>query len=61
MIVGVIVSFATKPNDPRDVDSNLLAPFVRKLIPKRNYPNQPTDNIIFAYRNSVRIHPFVSF
>ncbi|KAG5877995.1 hypothetical protein JTB14_033644 [Gonioctena quinquepunctata] len=49
MLVGILVSFLTKPMDPRDVDPNLLAPFVRKWIKPRKYPNQPDDGIIYAY------------
>ncbi|CAH1183376.1 unnamed protein product [Phaedon cochleariae] len=49
MVVGLSVSFLTKPTDPRDVDPKLLAPFVRKLIKPRQYPNQPDDGIIYAF------------
>lgn len=49
-IIGLIVSFLTRPNDPRDVDPNLLAPIVRRHIKPRQYPNQPhTQDIILAY------------
>ncbi|KAB0797656.1 hypothetical protein PPYR_08649 [Photinus pyralis] len=56
MIVGLLASFATKALDPRDVDSVLIAPFVRRLIPPRLYPNQPTsDGIIYAFEvNTIR-------
>lgn len=49
LTVGLIVSFLTKPLKPKDVDPKLLAPFVRRLIGNRNYPNQPQDGIIYAY------------
>lgn len=49
LIVGLIVSFMTKPLNPKDVDPKLLAPFVRKMIGQRKYPNQPDDGIIYAY------------
>lgn len=48
--VALIISFLTKPNDPRDIDPGLLAPIVRKFIPEREFPNQPnSDGIIWAY------------
>lgn len=48
--VGLIVSFATKANDPRDVEPGLLAPVVRRCIKPREYPNQPPQqDIILAY------------
>ncbi|GJQ70266.1 hypothetical protein Trydic_g22707 [Trypoxylus dichotomus] len=51
ILVALIVTYATKPLDPRDVDPMLLAPFVRKLITPRTFPNQPkTTEIIYAYR-----------
>lgn len=49
LFVGLLVSFATKPLKPEVVDSRLLAPFVRKLISTTQYPNQPEDEIIYAY------------
>lgn len=50
IIVGLVVSYFTRPLDPRDVEPHLLAPFVRKLIAPRKYPNQPNaDTIIYAY------------
>ncbi|XP_074030971.1 sodium-coupled monocarboxylate transporter 1 isoform X3 [Leptinotarsa decemlineata] len=49
MIIGLVVSFLTKPLDPRDVDPKLLAPFIRRWIKPRKYPNQPDDGIIYAY------------
>lgn len=49
LFVGLLVSFVTKPMDPRDVDPLLLAPFLRKLIKPREYPNEPVDGIIYAY------------
>lgn len=53
MAVALLVSFLTKPLDPRDVDGALLAPFVRRLIPPRQFPNQPNvDDIIYAYENT---------
>lgn len=50
-IVGLIVSLLCRPLDPRDIDPALLTPSVRKRIPKRTFPNQPTDpdEIILAY------------
>ncbi|XP_018331292.1 sodium-coupled monocarboxylate transporter 1-like isoform X2 [Agrilus planipennis] len=50
MSVALITSFITRPLDPRDIDPKLLAPFVRRFIPARNYPNQPkSDEVIYAY------------
>ncbi|KAF5277767.1 hypothetical protein FQR65_LT03747 [Abscondita terminalis] len=50
MVIGLLASFLTKPLDPRDVDKVLLAPFIRRLIPPRHYPNQPNCNeIIYAF------------
>nr|XP_023015899.1 sodium-coupled monocarboxylate transporter 1-like isoform X2 [Leptinotarsa decemlineata] len=49
MFIGLVVSFLTKPLDPRDVDPKLLAPFIRRWIKPRKYPNQPDDGIIYAY------------
>lgn len=49
-VVGLLVSYATGVLDPRDVEPNLLAPFVRKMIKPRKYPNQPNpDGVIYAY------------
>lgn len=49
LTVGLIVSFLTKPLNPKDVDPKLLAPFVRRLLGTSNYPNQPEDDIIHAF------------
>nr|CAI5832752.1 unnamed protein product [Callosobruchus analis] len=49
LFVGMLVSFLTQPTDPRDIDPKLLAPFIRKFIKSREYPNQPEDGIIYAY------------
>lgn len=50
-LVAAIVTFATKPLDPKDVDPMLLAPFIRKLIPPRKFPNQPKlSEVIYAYK-----------
>nr|CAH7758335.1 unnamed protein product [Callosobruchus chinensis] len=49
LFVGMLVSFLTQPTDPRDIDPKLLAPFIRKYIKSREYPNQPEDGIIYAY------------
>lgn len=49
LFVGLLVSFITKPTNPKDVDPRLLAPFVRRFIGSRSYPNQPVDGIIYAY------------
>ncbi|XP_017774332.1 PREDICTED: sodium-coupled monocarboxylate transporter 1-like [Nicrophorus vespilloides] len=50
IVVALIVTFLTKPLDPHDLDMDLFAPCVRKLIKPRKYPNQPSsDEIIFAY------------
>lgn len=55
IVVSLIASFATKAQDPRDLEKELLAPIIRKFITERNYPNQPrTDDIIYAYTPSVR-------
>ncbi|CAH1994601.1 unnamed protein product [Acanthoscelides obtectus] len=56
LFVGMLVSFVTKPNDPRDVDPKLLAPFIRKYIKSREYPNQPEDSIIYAYGSPKQSH-----
>lgn len=57
MSVALLVSFVTKPNDPRDLDQQLLAPFVRRLIPLRRYSNQPNnDGIIYAYEEPPNIN-----
>lgn len=49
------MSFAFKQNDPRDVDTSLLAPFIRSFIKPREFPNQPDGNeIIYAYEREVR-------
>ncbi|XP_060517848.1 sodium-coupled monocarboxylate transporter 1-like [Cylas formicarius] len=52
IFIGLVASFMNKPEDPRDVDPKLLAPFVRKWIKPREYPNEPTDGIIYAYGSS---------
>ncbi|XP_076270720.1 sodium-coupled monocarboxylate transporter 1-like isoform X2 [Rhynchophorus ferrugineus] len=50
IFIGMLVSFMTKPNDPRDVDPKLLAPFIRKWIKPRQYQNELAANeIIYAY------------
>lgn len=60
MLVGLIASFIDKPLDPRDVDSSLLAPFVRRLIPPRHFPNQPnSEEIIYAYEVPVSFSRFL--
>lgn len=54
--IGVIASFLYRPNDPHDVDQELLAPFVRKFIKPREFPNQPNGNeIIYAYERPVSV------
>nr|XP_022913639.1 sodium-coupled monocarboxylate transporter 1 [Onthophagus taurus] len=55
ILIGGIVSFFTKFNDARDIDSMLIAPFYKKLIKPREYPNEPKSNeIIFAYDTKIR-------
>lgn len=51
MILGLLISFLTQLSDPRDVDPQLLAPFVKKLIRPRKFPKEPRDEIIFAFDN----------
>jgi hypothetical protein len=34
VVIGVLVSFLTGMNDPTDIDSRLLAPFLRKYFKK---------------------------
>ncbi|XP_068084298.1 sodium-coupled monocarboxylate transporter 1 isoform X4 [Anabrus simplex] len=36
MVVSLVVSFATGPNDPRDADRRLLSPVVRWMMPQHN-------------------------
>lgn len=56
MTIALLTSFIFRPLDPKDVDPELLAPFVRRLIKPREYPNQPNaDEIIFAYERTVRL------
>ncbi|KAJ8920690.1 hypothetical protein NQ315_004829 [Exocentrus adspersus] len=43
MFVGLLVTFTTKPLDPCDVDPQLLAPFIRKLI-KPRLPRDDTSD-----------------
>ncbi|KAI4465226.1 sodium-coupled monocarboxylate transporter [Holotrichia oblita] len=51
IFVATVITFATEPVDPKDIDPMLLAPFVRKLLPSRKFPNQPkTTEIIYAYK-----------
>ena len=58
VFVGMVVSFMTRPNDPRDIDPKLLAPFVKKLIKPREYLNERAgDEIIYAYVPT-RVRPF---
>lgn len=57
--IGLLISFIFKRNDPRDVDSTLLSPFIRKLIKPRLFPNQPDGNeIIYAYER--KVHNIIS-
>ncbi|KAF5304402.1 hypothetical protein FQA39_LY19005 [Lamprigera yunnana] len=65
-LVGLLTSLLTKPLDPKDVDKLLLAPFIRRLIPERHFPNQPSsDEIIYAFvsnKNQVKhIDPSYKF
>lgn len=54
MTVALLTSFIFQPLDPKDIDPELLAPFVKRLIKPREYPNQPSgDEIIFAYERTV--------
>lgn len=51
IFVATIITFLTGPLDPKDIDPTLLAPFVRRLIPPRKFPNQPkATEIIYAYK-----------
>lgn len=53
IVVAVIVSFIIGPNKPHELDPNLLAPFVRRMIKPRapETANIKTDNIIsIAFR-----------
>ncbi|XP_068084313.1 sodium-coupled monocarboxylate transporter 1-like [Anabrus simplex] len=36
MVVSLVVSFATGPNDPRDVEHRLLSPVIRWMMPQQN-------------------------
>lgn len=55
--ISLIASFAFGANRPSDLDPNLLAPFVRKLIKKYSKPNKfeqrlepvgTEDDVMFA-------------
>lgn len=52
IFVGLIVSFVTGANNPRKIDSKLLAPFVRRLLGtengKREEPLGTEDDIRYA-------------
>lgn len=44
--VGMTVSLLTKPMDPKDMDPNLFAPFLRKHVTKlreEGWKNNPTE------------------
>ncbi|KAJ8955547.1 hypothetical protein NQ318_001377 [Aromia moschata] len=43
IFVGLLVSYITKFQDPRDVDPRLLAPFVRKFVKSRTVINGSVD------------------
>lgn len=50
IFVGMLVSFVTQPNDPRDIDPRLLAPFLRKWIKPREFLNEmAVDEVIYAF------------
>ncbi|KAK9685310.1 Sodium:solute symporter family [Popillia japonica] len=56
IFVATIITFLTGPLDPKDIDPTLLAPFVRRLIPPRKFPNQPkATEIIYAYKQDMDI------
>ncbi|CAH1108785.1 unnamed protein product [Psylliodes chrysocephalus] len=44
MVVGLLVSFITKPMNPREIDPRLLAPFIRNLINSKTDP-QTMENV----------------
>ncbi|RZB62225.1 sodium-coupled monocarboxylate transporter 1-like, partial [Asbolus verrucosus] len=50
IIIGLAASFLTQPLDPRDVDPVLLASCIKKFIKPREFPNEPADGIIYAFK-----------
>lgn len=51
ILVGVLVTWFTKPNDPADVDLKLLAPFIRKWVKPRQFENEMAgEAVILAYQ-----------
>lgn len=51
ILVGVLVTWFTKPNDPADVDPKLLAPFIRKWVKPRKFENEMAgEAVILAYQ-----------
>ncbi|CAH0558329.1 unnamed protein product [Brassicogethes aeneus] len=66
IFVGLLVSFVTKSHDINDVDTQLLAPFIRRFI-KPKESTEPNDGIIFAYepkemngtpKSNLKLHNF---
>ena len=51
IVVSLIVSCILGPNKPNEIDPNLLAPFVRKLIGPSNFHEK---NLI---KNQLRLEP----
>lgn len=44
IVVSLIISYIFGPNDPADLDPNLLAPFVRKLIKPSAHVTKPSKH-----------------
>lgn len=55
IVIAILMTLlVTKIQDPADVDPQLLAPFIRRFVSNRKYPNQPRDGIIYAYEVEVK-------
>lgn len=55
IVIAILMTLlVTKIQDPADVDPQLLAPFIRRFVSNRKYPNQPRDGIIYAYEVHVK-------
>ncbi|XP_065162813.1 sodium-coupled monocarboxylate transporter 1-like [Atheta coriaria] len=53
IVIAILMTLlVTKIQDPADVDPQLLAPFIRRFVSNRKYPNQPRDGIIYAYETT---------
>ncbi|XP_063903326.1 putative sodium-dependent multivitamin transporter isoform X1 [Zophobas morio] len=60
VLVGFSINLLLDSPDPRDVDPRLLAPFVKKYIKPREFPNEPGDGIIYAFDSSKKVTNDVS-